>query len=190
MLLALGTAVTSAPQVPSRADADRMEKKVEAIVGRAIALEKPKAALRTSFTERELNAYLAHQGKEQLPEGVMHVAVTMVDANTLETKSMVDLDAIRTAQRRGYLDPLAYVSGLMPVIAVGELTGSGGKGVFRYKSGSVGGVPIPRSVMLELLAFYTRSEEMPKGLVLDEPFDLPAGIREVQVRKGAATVVQ
>lgn len=190
LLLVLGTTVASAPQAPSRVDADRMDQKLGAIVARAIALEKPKTRLRTTFTERELNAYLAHQGKEQLPAGVMHVNVTMVDANTLETRSMVNLDAIRTAQRRGYLDPLAYVSGLMPVITVGELTGSGGKGVFRYKSGSVGGVPIPRSVMLELLAFYTRSEEMPKGLVLDEPFDLPAGIREVQVRKGAATVVQ
>jgi len=190
MLLALGTAVASAPQAPSLVDADRMDQKLQAIVARAIALEKPKTPLRTTFTERELNAYLAHHGREQLPAGVTHVAVTMVDANTLETRSVVDLDAIRTAQPRGYLDPLAYVTGMMQVITVGELTGSGGKGVYRYKSGSVGGVPIPRSVMLELLAFYTRSEDMPRGLILDEPFDLPAGIREVQVRKGAATVVQ
>ena len=74
--------------------------------------------------------------------------------------------------------------------AVNWPTGTGGKGVYRFESASVGGVPVPRAVLQELLAFYTRSEDFPKGITLDEPFELPAAIREVHVRRGAATVVQ
>jgi hypothetical protein len=189
-LLVLGTGVVSAAQAPSQDDADRMGKKMQAIVMRALAPPAKAAPLRTTFTDRELNAYLAHHAKDQLPAGVKHVAVTMIGVDTLETRSVVDLDAIRTAQPRGYLDPLAYVRGSLQVVTVGTLTGRDGQGVYSHVSGSVDGVPIPRTVMQELLAFYTRSPELPNGLHLDEPFALPAAIREVQVRKGAATVIQ
>jgi hypothetical protein len=54
----------------------------------------------------------------------------------------------------------------------------------------VGRLPLPRSVLHELVAFYTRTPDTPTGVNLDEPFALPAGIRQVLIRRGAATVVQ
>ncbi|MCC7185495.1 MAG: hypothetical protein IT185_04580 [Acidobacteria bacterium] len=177
-------------QDASRADADRMGKKVEAIVQRAILAPAKAAPLKTTFTDRELNAYLHHHGTEQLPAGVTKARVTMLDANKLETRAVVDLDAVRTSQPRGWLDPLGYVTGSLEVVTIGMFSGTGGQGVFRYESGTVGGVPIPRAVMQEVIAYYSRSPELPKGINLDQPFPLPAGIREVQVRRGAATVVQ
>lgn len=177
-------------QDASRADADRMGKKVEAIVLRAALAPAKAAPLKTTFTDRELNAYLQHHGTEQLPAGVTKARVTMLDANKLETRAVVDLDAVRTSQPRGWLDPLGYVTGSLEVVTIGMFSGTGGQGVFRYESGTVGGVPIPRAVMQEVIAYYSRSPELPKGINLDQPFPLPAGIREVQVRRGAATVVQ
>jgi hypothetical protein len=177
-------------QDASRADADRMGKKVEAIVQRAILAPAKAAPLKTTFTDRELNAYLHHHGTEQLPAGVTKARVTMLDANKLETRAVVDLDAVRTSQPRGWLDPLGYVTGSLEVVTIGMFSGTGGQGVFRYESGTVGGVPIPRAVMQEVIAYYSRSPELPTGINLDQPFPLPAGIREVQVRRGAATVVQ
>ena len=186
---ALITAVGLAQDV-SRADADRMGKKVLAITQRAVLAPAKAAPLKTTFTDRELNAYLQHHGTEQLPTGVKNARVSMLDADKLETRAVVDLDAVRTSQTRGWMDPLGYVTGSLEVVTIGMFSGSGGKGVYRFESGTVGGVPIPRAVMQELIAYYSRSPELPKGINLDEPFPLPAGIREVQVRRGAATVVQ
>ena len=174
----------------SSAEADRMGKKLQAIVQRSVFAPAKAAPLRTTFSDRELNAYLAHHGTEQLPTGVKNARVQMYDGNKLETRAVVDLDAVRTSQTRGWMDPLGYVTGSLEVVTIGTFSGSGGKGVFRYESGTVGGVPIPRAVMQEVIAYYSKSEDLPKGINLDEPFPLPAGIREVQVRKGAATVVQ
>jgi hypothetical protein len=189
LFVLLATSVTFG-QDQSRAEADRMGKKLQAIVQRAVFAPAKAAPLRTTFSDRELNAYLAHHGTEQLPVGIKHARVQMYDGNKLETRAVVDLDAVRTSQPRGWADPLGYVTGSLEVVTIGYFSGAGGKGTFKYESGTVGGVPIPRAVMQEVIAFYSKSEDLPNGINLDEPFPLPAGIREVQVRKGAATVVQ
>lgn len=187
---AILTTTAALAQDQTRAEADRMGKKLVAIVQRAMFVPAKAAPLRTTFSDRELNAYLAHHGTEQLPTGLKNARVKMYDASKLETRAIVDLDAVRKSQPRGWMDPLGYVTGSLEVVTIGTFTGSGGKGVYKYESGTVGGVPIPRAVMQEVIAYYSKSEELPKGINLDEPFPLPAGIRDVQIRKGAATVVQ
>jgi hypothetical protein len=42
----------------------------------------------------------------------------------------------------------------------------------------------------EIVSFFSRSEENPRGINIDEPFNLPAKIREVIVNSGEAIVVQ
>jgi hypothetical protein len=42
----------------------------------------------------------------------------------------------------------------------------------------------------ELLRFYTRTPERPRGFAFDEPFLLPAGLRAVSTERGAVTVTQ
>ena len=116
--------------------------------------------------------------------------VTLLDAGKVDTRALVDLDAVRTSETRSWLDPLAYVTGLLEVRTIGTFRGANGKGVFTFESATVGGMPVPRTVMQELVAFYTRSPETPKGILLDQPFDLPARIRAVELRRGAATVIQ
>lgn len=185
-----GLTALAVAQAPSQADAEAMNRKMEAMTSRALLSPVPAEPLRTTFTDRELNAYLAHHGAEQLPTGLKRLTINMLDVAKLETRSLVDLDAVRTSKPRTLLDPMGYITGSLEVVTVGLLTGSGGKGLYRHESASVGGVPIPRAVLQELLAFYSKSPDMPNGLSLDEPFELPASIREVQVRRGVATVVQ
>ena len=60
----------------------------------------------------------------------------------------------------------------------------------RYESATVGGVSVPKTVAQELLRFYTRTEERPRGFAFDEPLGLPAGLRAVSAERGAATVMQ
>jgi hypothetical protein len=180
-----------AGQGASRADADRMSKKVSAILQRAVAPPTGAKPLTTRFSEQELNAYLHLEAEAAgLPPGLKQPRVTFLDAGKVDTRALVDLDAVRTSQKRGWLDPLAYITGILEVRTVGTLRGDKGKGVYTFESASVDGVPVPRTVLQELLAFYTRTPETPAGIVLDQPFDLPAGIRQVELRRGVATVIQ
>ncbi len=189
-LLALALVVSARAQTPAREDADRALQKLQAVVLRPLATPPPKEALRTTFTDRELNAYLHHHSAELLPAGIQHVQLALLEGQQFETRALIDFDVIRKSQPRGMLDPLAYVRGTMALVARAALAGSAGKGVLKYESATLGGVPVPRLVLQEVLAWSTRSEEWPQGLQLDQPFDLPSGIREIQVRRGAATVVQ
>jgi hypothetical protein len=179
-----------ARQDPARADADRMSQKVQALLARAEAPPAAAKPVTTSFTEAEINAYLRLDPSAGLPVGLRHPTITLLDGGRVDTKALVDLDLIRTSEKRGWLDPLAYVSGLVEARTIGVFRGSNGKGVYVYESASLGGLPIPKSMLAELVAFYTRSPETPKGIPLDAPFELPHRIRDVELRRGLATVTQ
>lgn len=183
-------APAGARQDALRADAERMDRKVQAILARAVAPAPPAKPVTTSFTEGELNAYLRLQAQEDLPVGIKHTTVAFLEGGRLDTRALVDLDAVRVSEKRGWLDPLAYVTGILEVRTIGMLKGSNGKGVYAFESATVDGVPVPRALLQELFSFYTRSPETPKGIQLDTPFELPARIREVELRRGMATVIQ
>lgn len=177
-------------QDAARADAERMSKKVQAILARAEAKAGQAKPVTTTFTESELNAYLRLDPTVGLPVGLRHPTVTLLDAGRVDSKALVDLDMVRVSEKRGWLDPLAYVSGIVEVRTIGRFRGSNGKGVYVYESASLGGMPIPKSVFAELVAFYTRTPETPQGIPLDAPFDLPHRIRDVELRRGMGTVIQ
>lgn len=188
--LLIVVAPLGALQDAARADAERMSKKVQAILARAEAKAAQAKPVTTTFTESELNAYLRLDPTVGLPVGLKHPTVTLLDAGRVDSKALVDLDMIRVSEKRGWLDPLAYVSGIVEVRTIGTFRGSNGKGVYVYQSASLGGMPIPKSVFAELVAFYTRTPETPQGIPLDAPFDLPHRIRDVELRRGMGTVIQ
>ena len=49
---------------------------------------------------------------------------------------------------------------------------------------------VPKSVLQELLSYYSRTPENPEGIDMDAPFELPAKIQEIRVGSGTSTVVQ
>lgn len=189
---AVSLAVSLGAQVPplSRTEADRAAEKLTAVMSRSLLAPAQGPALRTTFSDREVNAYMAHQGQADLPVGVTAATVTFGGDARVETRAVVNLDLLRAAQPRSPLDPLAYVSGQLEVLVVARFAASGGKGVLSYESGAVKGIRLPRAIVAELVNFYTRTPDLPGGIVLDQPFDLPARIREVAVQRGTATVVQ
>jgi hypothetical protein len=196
-LVALIAAATAAApsavvaQAPTRAEADAMQAKIERV---AAAAEQPRAPdsppLRTTFTEREINAYLTLDGPDLLPPGIAMPRVQIADSGRVRARAVVDLDGVSRARERSAFDPLRYLTGAVEVVATGRIEASGGEGVIRYESATVGGVAVPQTVAQELLRFYTRTQERPRGFAFDEPFVLPAQLREVRTERGAATVVQ
>lgn len=190
--VALCAAGASAFQDLTLKEADSMGRKLEAILARGLQQPPPRAAKpsRTSFTEREVNAYLKFYGQGQAPEGLREPRITIADGGKLEGRAVVDLDAIRKSKERGWLDPLAYVTGSVEVRAIGTLSTSNGRGAFALQSATLGGVTVPKSLLQELVNYYTRTPESPEGFNLDQPFDLPHHIRQVEIQRGAATIVQ
>jgi hypothetical protein len=88
------------------------------------------------------------------------------------------------------LDPMNYLMGRLPVTAVGVLKTSDGVGRFQLESASVSSIPVPKILLQEIVSYYSRTPENPSGISLDDPFSLPARIREIQVERGQAIIVQ
>jgi hypothetical protein len=85
---------------------------------------------------------------------------------------------------------LSYVSGSLDIRAVGRLRAAGGKGQFELEQATLGGVRMPKAFLQEVVSYYSRSESAPRGFQLDDPFDLPLQIRQVELRRGSAVIVQ
>lgn len=187
----LAVVTLSAAQELTKPEAESMDRKLTAIAERgAQVLPKSAKPVRTSFTEREANAYLKFFGPEVMPVGVNNARVVIDQGGKLQARAIVDLDAVRKSQKRTMLDPMNLLFGTVEVAASGTLRASGGRGTFALESATLGAVPIPKVLLQELVTYYTKSPELPEGFNLDKPFDLPANIRQVEVQRGALTVVQ
>jgi hypothetical protein len=174
---------------PSKRDAATLKQKVALINAEA---DKPtRAGRRTVITESEVNSYLVYEAKAQIPVGVVDPAISVVGPGRLSGRAIVDLDAVRKQKApTSLLDPMNYLMGRLAVTAVGRLTTANGVGHFNLESSSVGSVPIPKILLQEIVSYYSRTPQNPSGIGLDDPFALPARIREIQVERGQAIIVQ
>jgi hypothetical protein len=172
----------------SRADADAFYSKMVQIATHGLVAKRP--AKRTTLLERELNAYIAVHGQAELPAGVVDPTVSILPDGRLMGRATVDLDAVRTSQERGLLSPWTLLRGQLPVEAIGILRTQKGVGAFTLESATVGGVPVPKAILQELVTYYSRSESQPQGINIEAPFRLPAQIVEIRTAQGQALVVQ
>jgi len=186
---ALAVVAAAADQAPLRRDADQLKQKFEAIQNRSVA---PDARpVKTAISEREVNAYLAYELAPNLPAGVVEPSVTILGPNRLSGRALVDLDRVKaSAKPTSRLDPMYYLSGRLPVAATGTLKTHQGVGEFQLESADVSGVPIPKFVLQRIVSYYSQSAEQPSGISIDRAFELPANIKEIQVDRGQAIVVQ
>jgi len=173
----------------SKRDSDQLIQKVASIS--AFGARPSKQTRRTAVSERELNAYLSYEAAPQLPVGVVDPSVAILGNGQLSGRAVVDLDEVRKSKNpTSLLDPTSYMTGRLPVTATGTLSTSQGTGHFNLQSATLGGIPIPKRVLQEIVSYYSRSPERPGGLSLGDSFQLPSRIREILVERGQATIVQ
>jgi hypothetical protein len=67
---------------------------------------------------------------------------------------------------------------------------SNGVARIEFESAAVSRLPIPKFLLQEIVSYYSRTAANPAGINLDDPFALPARIREIQVERGQAIIVQ
>jgi len=173
------------------ADGDRFALKYAAVVGRApVPAGQRRKPIQTTVSEPEINGYLRYRGKDVLPVGVVEPYVFALGNGRLSGAATVDLDLVRLSKPRGMLDPAQLLRGRVPVTATGVLRSKDGEFRFELESATVAGMEVPKSLLQELVSYYTKSASNPDGYSLDAPFALTGGIREIAVESRRAIIIQ
>ena len=185
------TVAPRADETLSKADAARFQSKLIQIEKNAVTAPKRGAGPRaTEVTDTEVNSYLKFLAGTQVPVGIADPILHGVGDGRVTGSAVVDLDAVRTQKKRTWSDPLAYLTGRLPVSAQGTLTTTNGTGRFVLESAEISGVTVPKSLIQELLTYYSKSADRPNGINMDDPFQLPSAIKEIKVGTGSTTIVQ
>lgn len=190
LVLLAGQQARVGPQF-SKIEGDRFQTKLTKIVALGNTPRTAKRAPRsTVVSDVEVNSYLRYNAQSQIPVGIVEPVLTAHGDGLVSGRAIVDLDVVRKQKERGWLDPMGYMTGRLPLTARGRLSTQNGVGRFALESAEISGVSVPKTLVQELLSFYSRSPEKPNGINMDDPFPLPAQIREIRVTPGTATIVQ
>ena len=176
----------------SKQEGDRFQFKLTRIVlfGNTPPTAARQRTQTTEISDDELNSYLRFHAQDQIPQGIVDPTLNALGDGRVGGRVIVDLDAVRKQKQRGWLDPMGYLSGRLPVTAQGTLTTKDGVGRFELQSAEVSGITVPKSLIQELLTHYSRTAENPAGINMDAPFELPSRIKEIRVGKAQSTIVQ
>ena len=190
LLVAVTATQLSAQAGITKAEATRFAGKLATIQKNSEVPRKGTALRSTQVSDNEVNSYLKFLAGSQVPVGIVEPALHGAGSGRVTGRAVVDLDAVRTQKKRGWTDPLGYLTGRLPVTAAGKLTTANGVGRFQLESAEISGVTIPKSLLQELLSYYSRTPENPNGINMDEPFALPSAIVEIRIGQGSAVIVQ
>ena len=146
---------------------------------------------RTPVSENEINAYLQFYAADQLPPGVVDPEVQIHGQGRLSGHATIDLDAIKHLSPDSWAGALMLLGGdRLPISATGVLHTKDGIGRLQIEQVELSGLPVPTTLLQELVSRYSRTPDNPDGARLDDPFTLPARIREIQIEEGRAIIVQ
>lgn len=188
-MAALTLMATAAPDVLTPKLADAFERKI--VLVQKQADQKAAKERLTTFTQAETNSYLKFKAGALLPTGLTQPELTMLGAGKVSGKAVVDLDVVRQKQSRGgWFDPTSYLTGQLLVTASGRIVTADGKGRFELETAEVSRVPIPKSFLDQMVNFFTRTADNPRGSTTDDTFELPAKIRRIDVASGSFTLHQ
>jgi hypothetical protein len=197
MLAAVATRAVNADARFTKAGSDAFHRKLTTIVQGGAAptastsSSKGSGGKQTPILENELNSYLRYELREEVPAGVTEPTITILGDGRVAGSAVVDLDAVKQArQSTSWFDPMRLLSGKLPVTASGVLQTQQGTGRFTLESAEISGIPVPKTVLQQVVSYYSRSAQNPSGVNLDDAFELPARIREIRVQPGQAIVVQ
>ena len=189
-VVALSFATQAAYQAGSSSSAIDGERLLDKLIEISANASAKTAARPVIIYQREINAYLRFQAASEFPEGMTDPDVALRSGGAVSLGATVDLSVIRDARARGPLDPLRYLGGRLPVSANGLVRTLNGIGRVDIESVSIGGVPMPSSVLSELVRYYSRSDQNPDGINVSEPFELPYGVTELRIEHEQVVVVQ
>lgn len=146
--------------------------------------ERLRPGSRLSLTERELNAYVAHEA----PQGVRNTKLEIVSPGLAVGSAMIDFGQVRRAQGHppGWLMS-KLLDGERPVSVTARIQSSDGHATVQVQRVEVSGVQIDGST----LDFLIQNVLLPiyPDAVVDRPFELGHHIERLDVQPAAVGVV-
>lgn len=187
-LLAAGSSVPPPRPAPPRAglswaESDSLVRKLQALENRRKAPAKRQETV--LVTEGELNSYLNLELAQKLPKGVSDLLVRL-ERDRVIASGTVDLDQVQGRVPSSRLNPLALLSGRVPVQVQGRLLNFNGFGAIEWEDIRVSSVSLPASLLGQLVASSTRDAENPEGVDIQAPFRLPHACQRLRLEPGRA----
>jgi len=186
VLLAAQTAAT-APRPPldfrhgaSAADAESLARKLEALERRA---PNGNPADPVIVTERELNSYLNLATPPRLPPGLSDVEFRL-EKDRVEARGLVDLDRVKGRSGSAGWNPLALLGGRVELQLKGRIPTADGRGTIEVEEVRLGSLSLPVSVLEQIVAAATKTDEEPGGFDLRAPFPLPYSVKRLRLQPG------
>jgi hypothetical protein len=178
------TAPASRPAPPrpglSWEDADALARKIEEM-DRRFHSGQPGPARTVPVTEPEINSYLNLSVK--MPPGLSNLEVRL-ESERVAAKGLLDLD--RVQGRPSGFGPLSLLSGVVGVELRARLASQDGLGALEVEEARLGALPIPVSLLEQLVVSFTRTPEKPQGFDIRAPFRLPYAVKRVRLQPGRA----
>jgi len=163
----------------SAADAESLARKLDAIERRAPDAKPPAPVV---VTERELNSYL-NLTPAALPPGLSNVEFRL-ERDGVEARGLVDLDRLKGKSASGGWNPLALLGGWVEVQLKGHIPNGNGFGTIEVEEVRLGSLSLPVSVLEQLVAAATKTNENPGGFDVRAPFPLPYSVKRLRLQPG------
>jgi hypothetical protein len=137
-------------------------------------------------TESELNSYLNLGLGERMPRGLSDVVVRL-EPERIHATAVLDLEKVRDKMPKlSPWSPLYWLSGQVPVLLRGRVLNDAGFATIDWEDVRVGNVPVPISLLHQIVSSTTKSDEYPNGFDIRAPFPLPYSMRQVRIEPGRA----
>lgn len=177
---------TPAPSPYSTTLAEGLAQKLDALLRRS-QLKKPPREKTVSVSEPELNSYLNLTLGPKMPKGVSDVVVRF-ERDRLTARALVDLAEVQAKIPSGSLGGLlSFLSGKVPLEARGRLDAAeDGFSTFAIEEVNLSTIPVPVSMVEQLVVSATKTAESPQGFDVHSPFRLPYDLKRVRIQPGRA----
>jgi hypothetical protein len=168
----------------SWAESESLGRKLAAIEERQKQRSRKKETV--LVTEGELNSYLNLAYAPELPRGVSDVDARL-DYERIRVSGVVDLDQVQgKVQAPSPWSPLNFLRGRVPVELSGRLVNQDGFGTFQVETARISSIPVPVSVVEQMVTSSTKSSRNPEGVDIRAPFRLPYSVERVRLEPGKA----
>jgi hypothetical protein len=182
VLLAVPAWADDAPERPrvSMGEAEAMGRKLDTI-RQPVPAKKLKERPSVTVTEGELNSYLNLTYAQKLPAGLSDVAVGF-DMERIRARGLLDLERVRDKMpQTSPFSPLGLLRGKVMVEMTGRFTSRDGLGFFEPEEASIGGIPVPVSLLDQLISSSTRTAADPDGVNIHDPIRLPYSMKRIRL---------
>jgi hypothetical protein len=170
----------------SAAEAEGLARKLDVLARRSQA-GKPPREKQVTVSESELNSYLNVTLGPKIPKGVSDVSFRF-EQDRLSGRALVDLAELQDKVPKGSLGGLlSFLSGKVPLVARGRLTAADeGFGALAIEEVNLSTIPVPVSLVEQLVVSATKSAASPQGFDIHSPFRLPYALKRVRIQPGRA----